>query len=130
MLFRSNLEDPVVRDVRVRRAIALAIDRPRLCRTVWRGQARPTETFVDGLLSGLQQSGIPVVGVETTTEDASAIDLYRQQGISSVDDVETLSGRVALALLLAGGASGHYGVKDSATDGVAPALDSVPAPSG
>ena len=93
-------------------------------------QARPTETFVDGLLSGLQQSGIPVVGVETTTEDASAIDLYRQQGISSVDDVETLSGRVALALLLAGGASGHYGVKDSATDGVAPALDSVPAPSG
>src|SRR6185503_12797780 len=39
-------------------------------------QARPTETFVDGLLSGLQQSGIPVVGVETTTEDASAIDLY------------------------------------------------------
>jgi hypothetical protein len=93
-------------------------------------QAQPTETFVDGLLSGLQQSGIPVVGVETTTEDASAIDLYRQQGISSVDDVETLSGRVALALLLAGGASGHYGVKDSATDGVAPALDSVPAPSG
>jgi Copper transport outer membrane protein, MctB len=93
-------------------------------------QARPTETLVDGLLNGLQQSGVPVVGVETTTEDASAIDLYRQQGISSVDDVETLSGRVALALLLAGGAPGHYGVKDSATDGVAPALDSVPAPSG
>src|SRR4029078_4708804 len=41
-----NLEDPVVRDVRVRRAIALAIDRPRLCRTVWRGQARPTETLM------------------------------------------------------------------------------------
>jgi copper transport outer membrane protein MctB len=93
-------------------------------------QARPTETLVDGLLNGLQQSGVPVVGVETTTEDASAIDLYRQQGISSVDDVETLSGRVALALLIAGGTSGHYGVKDSATDGVAPALDSVPAPSG
>jgi Copper transport outer membrane protein, MctB len=93
-------------------------------------QARPTETLVDGLLNGLQQSGVPVVGVETTTAAVSAIDLYRQQGISSVDDVETLSGRVALALLLAGGASGHYGVKDSATDGVAPALDSVPAPSG
>src|SRR6185436_14364867 len=41
-----NLEDPVVRDVRVRRAIALAIDRPRLVRTVWRGQARPTETLM------------------------------------------------------------------------------------
>jgi Copper transport outer membrane protein, MctB len=93
-------------------------------------QARPTETLVDGLLNGLQQSGVPVVGVETTTEDASAIDLYRTQGVSSVDDVETLAGRVALALLLAGGDPGHYGVKDSATDGVAPAVDSVPPRSG
>jgi hypothetical protein len=93
-------------------------------------QAQPTETLVDGLLSGLQQADIPVVGVETTTEDASAIDLYRTQGVSSVDDVETLAGRVALAFLLAGGASGHYGVKDSASDGVAPAVDSIPAPSG
>ena len=44
--------------------------------------------------------------------------------------METLAGRVALALLLAGGAPGHYGVKDSASDGVAPAVDFVPAPSG
>jgi hypothetical protein len=93
-------------------------------------QAQPTETLVGGLLSGLQQADIPVVGVETTTEDASAIDLYRTQGVSSVDDVETLAGRVALAFLLAGGASGHYGVKDSASDGVAPAVDSIPPPSG
>ncbi len=93
-------------------------------------QARPTETLVDGLLSGLQESGIPVVGVETTTEAASAIDLYRTQGVSSVDDVETVAGKVALAFLLAGGAPGHYGVKDSASDGVAPSVDSVPVPSG
>jgi Copper transport outer membrane protein, MctB len=92
-------------------------------------QAKPTETLVDGLLSGLRQTGVPVVGVETTTEDASAIDLYRTQGVSSVDDVETLAGRLALALLLAGGTSGHYGVKDSASDGVAPAV-TVPVPSG
>ncbi len=44
--------------------------------------------------------------------------------------METLAGHVALALLLAGGAPGHYGVKDSASDGVAPAVDSVPVPSG
>jgi hypothetical protein len=91
-------------------------------------QARPTETLVDGLSSGLQ-SRRPVVGVETTTEDASAIDLYRTQGVSSVDDVETLAGRVALALLLAGRDPGHYGVKDSATDGVA-LRSTVPVPSG
>jgi hypothetical protein len=93
-------------------------------------QAQPTETLLDGLLNGLQQSGVPVVGVETTTEDPSAIDLYRTQGVSSVDDVEALSGRVALALLLAGSPTGHYGVKDSATDGVAPPIDSIPVPSG
>jgi hypothetical protein len=52
--------------------------------------------------------------------------------VSSVDDVETLAGRVALALVLAGGGPGpgHYGVKDSASDGVAPPLESVPVPSG
>jgi peptide/nickel transport system substrate-binding protein len=41
-----NMEDPVVGDVRVRRAMALAIDRPRLVRTIWRGQGRPTETLM------------------------------------------------------------------------------------
>jgi hypothetical protein len=92
-------------------------------------QARPTETLVDGLLSGLREARVPVVGVETTTEDASAIDLYRTQGVSSVDDVETLAGRIALALVLGGGTPGHYGVKDSATDGVAPPVP-VPVPGG
>jgi hypothetical protein len=93
-------------------------------------QTRATESLVDGLLGGLRESGVPVVGVETTSETDSAIDLYRRQGVSSVDDVETLAGRVALALLLAGGEPGHYGVKDSASDGVAPPIDSVPLPSG
>ncbi len=41
-----NMEDAVTRDARVRRAISMAIDRPRLVRTVWRGQGRPTETLV------------------------------------------------------------------------------------
>lgn len=41
-----NLEDRVTGDVRVRQALALAIDRPRLVRTVWRGQGRPTETLL------------------------------------------------------------------------------------
>ena len=93
-------------------------------------QAHATETLLDGLLNGVQESRVPVVGVETTTEAASAIDLYRTQGVSSVDNLETISGRVALALLLAGGTPGHYGVKASATDGVAPPIDSVPVPSG
>ncbi|MGH3092476.1 MAG: copper transporter, partial [Gaiellaceae bacterium] len=45
---------------------------------------------------------------------------------SSVDDVETAAGRLALALLLAGGEPGHYGIKETATDGVTPPVDAVP----
>lgn len=41
-----NLEDPALADPRVRRAIAMAIDRERLVRTVWRGQGVPTETLL------------------------------------------------------------------------------------
>ncbi|MEO8289811.1 MAG: copper transporter [Gaiellaceae bacterium] len=93
-------------------------------------EARATQSLLEGLLAGLQQSGVPVVGVETTPETDSAIDLYRRQGVSSVDDVETLAGRVALALILAGAEPGHYGVKDSASDGVSPPIDSVPVPGG
>ena len=41
-----NLEDPVLRDVRVRRALAMALDRERLARTLWRGLGTPTETLL------------------------------------------------------------------------------------
>ena len=92
-------------------------------------QSRATDSLVDGVINGLQESGVPVVGVETTTAPDSAIDAFRRQGVSSVDDIETLAGRVALALLLAGGEPGHYGVKDSATD-VAPPVEPLTTPSG
>jgi hypothetical protein len=92
-------------------------------------QARATMTLLDGLVEGLKSGGFPVVGVETLTTlgEESQIDLYRQQGISSVDNVDTLAGRLALALLLAGGQPGHYGLKDSATDGVTPPIEPLPA---
>ena len=41
-----NLEDPALADRRVRRAIAMSIDRGRLVRTVWRGLGVPTETLL------------------------------------------------------------------------------------
>jgi Copper transport outer membrane protein, MctB len=84
-----------------------------------------TESLFEGLVRGLEGSGLPVVGIETTGAETDTA-LYRQQGVSSVDDVDTLAGRVALALLLAGAQPGHYGVKDSASDGVAPPIEPVP----
>jgi peptide/nickel transport system substrate-binding protein len=41
-----NTRDPVLRDVRVRQAVALAIDRPQIIRTLWRGHARPAESLL------------------------------------------------------------------------------------
>jgi peptide/nickel transport system substrate-binding protein len=41
-----NLEDPVLSDVRVRRAIALAIDRQRLVDSLWQGLGVVTETVL------------------------------------------------------------------------------------
>jgi hypothetical protein len=87
-------------------------------------QAKATQTLFEGLLNGLEATGVPVVGVETTVGDSAIAD-FRRQGISSVDDVDTIAGRLALAVLLAGGDQGHYGVKDSASDGVVPAIQPV-----
>jgi hypothetical protein len=90
------------------------------------GRANQTEALIAGLVKGLSDEGVPVVGVEASTADPSTIDLYRSLGVSSVDDVDRLPGRVALGLLLAGADGGHYGVKESADDGVAPPLDPLP----
>lgn len=93
-------------------------------------QADATESLFDGLLSGIEATGFPAVGVESSTAAASAVGDYRRQGVSSVDDVDTIAGRFALALLLAGGSPGQYGIKDSASDGVVPPIESVPTNTG
>jgi Copper transport outer membrane protein, MctB len=88
-------------------------------------ETRSTETLFGGLMSGLDGTGLPVVGVETTMGAAadSALAEYRREGPSTVDDIDTFAGRLALALLLAGGQPGQYGVKDSASDGVVPPVE-------
>jgi peptide/nickel transport system substrate-binding protein len=41
-----NVADSALRDVRVRQAIAFAIDKPALIAALWRGQARPADTLL------------------------------------------------------------------------------------
>jgi hypothetical protein len=87
------------------------------------GRRSQSEALLTGLLTGLGQTGVPIVGVETSDAEQSTIEDYRRiGGISSVDDVDFLPGQLALALLLATGQSGHYGTKDTA-DAVVPAID-------
>ncbi len=76
--------------------------------------------FFDGLYAGLAGSGVPAVGIEGTQERPSRIAVYKANGISSVDSMDTQVGRLALALLLAGGPEGHYGLKTTAEDGTLP----------
>jgi hypothetical protein len=85
-----------------------------------------TARFLRGVYDGLE-GAVPAVGVEQTRTAVTAIDVYRRSGLSSVDDVDTAVGRVALALLLAGAREGHYGVKDTA-DAVLPPVEPLPPP--
>ena len=88
-------------------------------------EAQATETLFEGVLNGILGNEVPVIGVETSDAEESAIPDYAQAGMSSVDDVDTTVGRLALALLLAGGEPGHYGVKETATDGAVPPIEPV-----
>jgi hypothetical protein len=88
-------------------------------------EVQSTETLFEGLLTGVIGADVPVIGVETSDAEQSVIDEYAQAGASSVDDVDTDVGRLALALLLAGGTPGHYGVKESAADGAVPPIEPV-----
>jgi hypothetical protein len=88
-------------------------------------ETEATDSLFEGLLSGLDKTGVPVVGLETTSMSDTAVDVYSREGISSVDDIDTIFGRLSLALLLGGARPGHYGLKDSASDGVAPPIEPV-----
>ena len=84
-----------------------------------------TAHLLDGLVSGLSAQGVPAVAVEESNAEDSAVPIFRQRGLSTVDDVELSTGRFALALLLADAASGAYGVKETA-DAVLPPVDPLP----
>jgi hypothetical protein len=73
-----------------------------------------TGALIRGFVAGLVDAEIVVVGVEGqgANSEESAIDLFKSFDVSTVDDVDTVPGRVALALLLAGGEPGHYGVDE------------------
>lgn len=91
-------------------------------------QTGQTARFLDGFYSGLAAADVPVVGVETVDAEPSTIQTYRDRGFSTVDNVDTLTGRLALALVLEG-ATGAFGVKDDA-DAVLPPVSPVQTVSG
>lgn len=74
---------------------------------------------VDKLIVEVAEAyNIPVLGVEKVNVDYSYIPKYQTLGISTVDNVDTIMGKVAMILVMEG-ANGNYGVK-STSMGIVP----------
>jgi hypothetical protein len=70
-------------------------------------------SFESGLMSGITGTRTPSVGIETSTVEPSSISFFQGNDLSSVDDVETPAGKLALVFGMLG-AEGSFGVKSSA----------------
>jgi hypothetical protein len=89
-------------------------------------QLGDTARFLAGLYNGLASVGVPAVAVETSDGDHSALKVFDDAGFSTVNNVDTLVGRLALAVVLGGEAHGNYGV--NASDGFVPRVPVAPPP--
>ncbi len=82
------------------------------------GQTEASAAFESGLLAGVNAAGVPAVGVELSNTEPSQIPWFKSQGISSVDDLDTLAGQAALIYALTDrsgiGRHGAFGVKPTA----------------
>jgi len=90
------------------------------------GLGNPAEGSVERidlpLIDALLEEGVRVVACESAGASTSCIAAYETKGIATVDNADTLAGRMAVVLAL-GGAEGNFGVKDTA-DRLLPSMSS------
>jgi copper transport outer membrane protein MctB len=91
-------------------AVIIVRDQPEGMGPVQRSTANQLET---ALLKGITATRVPTVGVESTSTEPSSISFFQSNGLSTVDDLDTTAGKVALVSAL-NGAEGSFGVKSSA----------------
>jgi hypothetical protein len=92
-------------------------------------QTGPTASFLKGFYAGLAEAGVPAVGVEPT-KGQSAIKAFQRAGFSTVDDIDTRIGKLALVALLADPMlTGNYGTRRSAQAPLPP-ISPLPATAG
>jgi hypothetical protein len=65
------------------------------------------------LMNGITATRAPAVGVESSTTEASSVSFFGGNGLSSVDDIDLVAGRLAAVFALLG-AEGSFGVKSGA----------------
>lgn len=81
-------------------------------------QRGATTQFLAGFYRGLASTGRPAVGVEMSDTRPSTLESFSRRELSTIDHLNLQIGRLALALLLAGGEEGQYGLR--AQDGIVP----------
>ena len=96
-----------------------------VARTV-RAQQGDTSELLKGFYSTLADIDVPTIGVEPSGVSQSAVGAWSSAGLSTVDDIDTRAGRLALALLLSGSSTGNYGLKETADDGIVPPVEAQP----
>ncbi len=79
------------------------------------GQGTPTLTYDNILIEKAKKAGINVVAVETGQVETSNMSAYKALGISTVDHIESMYGRLALASILSGN-TGNFGFEEDALD--------------
>jgi Copper transport outer membrane protein, MctB len=93
-------------------------------------QTGPTALFLKGLYAGVADLGVPVVGVARSDDDGSAVKAFQKAGLSTVDDIDSRVGKLALVALLGDPMlRGNYGSKKSAQAQL-PAIAPLPATGG
>lgn len=91
-------------------SVIVVRDQPEGMGPVQRSTANALET---SMLRGMTATNVPIVGVETTTAEPSSVGFFQANDLSTVDDVDTTAGRLAL-VYAASGDEGSFGVKSSA----------------
>ena len=86
-------------------------------------QRGATARLLGGFYNGLASAAGPAVAVETTATSEPSLGVFQRFGFSGVDNVDTPTGWVSLAVLLAGGQPGQYGIDGA--DGYVPPVAPV-----
>jgi hypothetical protein len=76
-------------------------------------QRRALERLESGIVDGIAPTRAGAVAVERSGDEQSSVPFFASRGISTVDDLDLIAGRVAMVFSLAG-AEGSFGVKDTA----------------
>jgi hypothetical protein len=72
-----------------------------------------TTALEDGIVTGIRRTDVPVVGVEEENKNPSGIEWFKQRNVSTVDNVDQLTGRTSMVFVLAG-TTGDFGTQETA----------------